>query len=183
MKTYFCWRRAGSPRAIRRVMVLIAAQRIMASETAGVAFVVPCQTAVRGDPGQGPLDHPPPRNDSESALLRRFAHDLDRGLEDRVRPVQQASGEPGVGVDEPHPVRRYRSSRIGLAPSRSCTEAEHTIVVSSRPRVSVTMNRFRPLIFFPRRSSRVLPDGVSALHGLGVDDPRAGFGVAALVGT
>jgi hypothetical protein len=36
-----------------------------------------------------------------------------------------------------------------LAPSRPYTAAVTTTTVSSSPSVSVTMNRFRPLTFFP----------------------------------
>jgi len=36
-----------------------------------------------------------------------------------------------------------------LAPSRSCQLAATTATVTSSPVVSVTMNRFRPLTFFP----------------------------------
>jgi hypothetical protein len=36
-----------------------------------------------------------------------------------------------------------------LPPWASCTLAATTLTTISRPRVSVTMNRFRPLIFFP----------------------------------
>jgi hypothetical protein len=42
----------------------------------------------------------------------------------------------------------------------------------SRPRVSVTMNRLRPLIFLPASSACGPADGVGAFHALGVDDPR-----------
>ena len=52
---------------MRLVMVLIAAQRIMASEV-WVAFVVAGEAAVGGEPGQGALDAPAAWNDGEAAL-------------------------------------------------------------------------------------------------------------------
>src|SRR3954453_9529085 len=42
-------------------------------------------------------------------------------------------------------VRRRVSSSTDLAPSRSCTPAEHTTTHNRSPRVSVVMNRLRPL--------------------------------------
>ena len=43
----------------------------------------------------------------------------------------------------------YAESRVVLAPSRSCTLAASTTTTMSRPKMSVTMNRFLPLIFLP----------------------------------
>jgi hypothetical protein len=68
-------------------------------------------------------------------------------------------GEPGQGaLDAPAAkppsaktkrigLIRYAESRLVLAPSRSCTLAVSTTTTMSRPKVSVTMNRFLPLIF------------------------------------
>ena len=53
-----------------------------------VAFVIPGQPAVRGQPGEGPLDRPPARDHSESALVSWFAHNVQGGAQDRLGPVQ-----------------------------------------------------------------------------------------------
>ena len=46
-------------------------------------------------------------------------------------------------------VDRYRLNKVVLAPSRSWTEAAITPTTSNNPRVSVTMNRSRPLTYLP----------------------------------
>jgi hypothetical protein len=43
------------------------------------------------------------RDDDEAALIGGFAHDVQRGAQDRVGPVEQAAGERVVGEHEPHP--------------------------------------------------------------------------------
>lgn len=67
----------------------------------GVAFVVTGQAAVRGQPGERPLDRPPARDHGESSLAGGLAHDMQGGGQDRTRPVQESAGEPAVGEDEP----------------------------------------------------------------------------------
>ena len=42
----------------------------------GEAFVVTCQVAVRGQPGQGALHHRAPGQHGEAALSFGFAHDV-----------------------------------------------------------------------------------------------------------
>src|SRR5215216_2391927 len=58
---------------------------------------------------------------------------------------------------------RYAESRVVLAPSRSWTLAASTTTTMSRPKVSVTMNRFLPLICVP--SHRTWPGSTSLTCG------------------
>ncbi|MCW2718318.1 MAG: hypothetical protein JWR81_2140, partial [Pseudonocardia sp.] len=69
----------------------------------GITFVVAGQAAVRSEPRQRAFDRPPARDDSESALVRGLAHDLDRGAQNLCGPVQEQAGEPAVGEHEPRP--------------------------------------------------------------------------------
>jgi hypothetical protein len=74
-------RRCGRYARFVRVMVLIAAQRIMASKDRGVAFfVVAGEAAVRGEPGGGALDGPSAGMAAKSALAGGFAHDVQGGV-------------------------------------------------------------------------------------------------------
>lgn len=63
----------------------------------GITFVVTGQAAVRGDPGQRPLDRPPARVDGEPALVgglsRAHPSDLVGG-----RALQRHSPRPGTGI-------------------------------------------------------------------------------------
>ena len=112
--------------------------------------------------GRRPFDCPPAWDHCEPLLACGFAHDLDRAAQDLVGPLQQAAGEPTGGEEEPHRVRREASNRTGFAPSRSWVEAASTTTTRSRPRVSVTMNRFLPLIFLPASYPRLFRPTVSA---------------------
>ena len=70
-----------------------------------------------------------------------------RGVEVGHTTLISGSGKLKVGEG---PIRtgvnRYMLSSVVLAPSRSWTDAAITYTTRSRPRVSVTMNRLRPLI-------------------------------------
>jgi hypothetical protein len=66
-----------------------------------VGFVVAGEAAVRGEPGEGSLDRPAAWDDGGPALTGGFAHDLEGGGQEGLRPVERASGESAVGEDEP----------------------------------------------------------------------------------
>jgi hypothetical protein len=66
-------------------MVLMAAQRIMASEWAGLRFVVAGEPSVRGDPGQRPFHRPSARQDTEALLAFGFADDVHDDAQDACR--------------------------------------------------------------------------------------------------
>lgn len=68
------------------------------------------------------------RDDDEAALIGGFAHDVQRGAEDRGGPVEQAAGERAVGEHEPHPGAQvglqqgeWNASDRRALPSRSLT--------------------------------------------------------------
>jgi hypothetical protein len=110
----------------------------------GVAFVVAGEAAVGGEPGQGPFDAPAAWNDGEAVLALGFAHDVHHGGKDGPGPVDELADEA-----DPDRAGQVAESRVVLAPSRSCTLAASTTTTMSGPKVSVTMNRFLPLIFLP----------------------------------
>ncbi len=66
-----------------------------------MAFVVPGQAAVRGEPGERALHCPAARNDRQPALPGRLADHLDGGAQDGAGPLEQPAGERAVGDDEP----------------------------------------------------------------------------------
>jgi hypothetical protein len=114
-----------------------------------ITFVVPSQATVCSQPGQGPLDGPSAGDHREALLVGGFAHDVNRGAQYLGGPLEESPGEGAVGEHEP-----YRRGQVGLqqhrlGPSRSCIEAAPTTTVIRSPRVSVTMNRLRPLILLP----------------------------------
>jgi hypothetical protein len=116
----------------------------------GETLVVAGQTVMGGDPGQSALHHPPARLDAEPSLAFGFADDIHNDAQHTGRPFDQPARETGIGEDEAAAAsRQVRPSSTLLAPSRSWTLAAHTITVISKPMVSVTMNRLRPLIFLP----------------------------------
>jgi hypothetical protein len=91
-----CWRVAGPPRAMRRVMVSTVVHGIMASDIAGVAFIDAGHAAVRGQPCEGALDRPPARDHGEAVLCGGLAYGTDGDALDLLGPVQQATGEPAM---------------------------------------------------------------------------------------
>lgn len=54
------------------------------------------------------------RDDDEAALIGGYAHDGQRGAQDRVGPVEQAAGERAVGEHEPHPGAQVGLQQGGL---------------------------------------------------------------------
>ena len=69
-----------------------------------------------------------------------------------------------------------------MAPSRSCTEAASTTTTSSRPEGVGDDEPLAAVDLLPGVvAAGVAPDGVGALDALGVDQPGAGLGVAALL--
>ena len=54
------------------------------------------------------------RDDDEAALIGGFAHDVQRGAQDRVGPVEQAAGERALGEHEPHPGAQVGLQQGGL---------------------------------------------------------------------
>ncbi|GAA4165038.1 hypothetical protein GCM10022251_50470 [Phytohabitans flavus] len=113
----------------------------------GYAFVVAGQAPVGGQPGQGSLDQPPERVHGEAPAGRVACG--RSGPWYRAQPTGEASVGEHVRMDGAARVAATRATRAPLAPSRSCQEAARTHMVISRPNVSLTMNRLRPLIFLP----------------------------------
>jgi hypothetical protein len=81
-----------------------------------------------------------------SAGLRTMCSVVARMV--RARSSRRPANAPSAKTNRTG-VAKWVSSRTGFAPSRSCIEAVQTTTASSSPRMSVTMNRWRPLIFFP----------------------------------
>lgn len=115
----------------------------------GVAFVVTREAAVRGQPGEGALHRPAAREDGEASAARGLADEVDGGAQDLLGPVDETAGEAAVSEHMPHRGGKVQAQQSALAPSRSATLAVQTMTTSSRPNVSVTMNRLRPLTFLP----------------------------------
>lgn len=114
-----------------------------------MGFVVAGQAAVGGAPGQGPLHDPAAGVHDEASLVSGFADDLQGGAQQVPGPVHQAAGEAGVGDDVPDRGGRVGSEQGSFGAVAVLPGAARTQTVTSRPRVSVTMNRSRPLIFLP----------------------------------
>ena len=87
----------------------------------------------------------------ESPLSGGFAHDVERGGWQGVCPVEQPPGEGAVGEHVPHSGAQPGVEQDGFGAAQSCTPAVRTTAVSSRPTVSVTINRLRALISSQRR--------------------------------
>ncbi len=80
-------------------------------------------------------------DDREALLAFGFAHDVQRGAQDRGGPVDQPAGEAGVGEDEPdwhgqvHAQQGWSWRRRGRG-----TLAASTTTTMSRPNVSVAIS-------------------------------------------
>lgn len=116
----------------------------------GFAFVVAGQASARGDPGQGAFYRPAFGLDLEVVLSWLFADDVHLAAQDVCGPLGRAAGEGLVGPDLAMVGWSRRVHGSGrFASSRSWTLAATTWTARSRPRVSVKMNRLRPLVFLP----------------------------------
>jgi hypothetical protein len=167
---------------MRLVMVLIAVQRIMASEVAGGAFVVAGEAAVGGEPGQRAFDAPAARNDGEAVLAFGFAYDVHHGGEDGAGPVDELAGEAAVGEDEPDRADQVRREQGGLgAVTVLHARGQH----DDHDEQAQGVGDDEPLpavdLLAGVVTTAVASDGVRALDALRVDDPGAGLGLAALL--
>ncbi len=147
-----------------------------------MAFVVPGQAAVGGEPGEGPLDRPAARDDREPALVGGFAHDVQRGAQDRGGPVEQPAGEPGVGEDEPHPGAQIGVEQDGFGPVAVLHAGGEDHHAQQQAQGVGDDEPLAPVDLLPGVvATGVTPDGVRSAHGLGVDQPGRGLRVAAFL--
>ena len=86
----------------------------------------------------------------EAALLGRLADDLQGGTQAVSGPINQASGEALIGEDVPDRGGQVCAEQRPLgAVAILPRDAARTVTVTNMPRVSVTINRFRPFTFLP----------------------------------
>lgn len=76
----------------------------------------------------------------------------------------------------------WNASKASFAPSRSCTSAGVTTNAQTNPRVSVTICRLRPSVFFPRIVAS-WPALFGRLNGLAIQNGCGGFGRSAFLST
>gem|GEM_PF-5000489 len=88
----------------------------------GLPLVVAVESAVRAQPAEGALDHPPAGQDFERVLLGAF-DDLDGAADDLAAPLQQGSRIAPVGPEvlDPPPRRAWpkKAESNCRAPARS----------------------------------------------------------------
>jgi hypothetical protein len=114
-----------------------------------VAFVIAGQPTAGGEPSQSSFDHPPARMDREALLLGGFADDLQRDLEGVAGPLDEPVREALVREDVPDRGGEIGAEQGGLRAVAVLPTRRHHGHGDQQPAVSVTMNRFLPLIFFP----------------------------------
>src|SRR5437660_11317086 len=100
------------------------------------------------EPNQGPFDDPAPRQQLKADSVSGAFDDLDGPLAEFGESFGQVGAVVDtVGEEMAQPGKGWTASMTSTAPSRSWTSAGCTAAPTSRPQVSVTMWRLRPLIF------------------------------------
>lgn len=113
----------------------------------GKAFVVAHASSVSVFQASVRSNDPTARQDLEAGGVVAAFDDLHHDLVGGFGPGEEFAGVVAVGPGQLDATARAAiMASSGRAPSRSCTDAAVTSTHNSRPRVSTTMWRLRPLI-------------------------------------